>query len=539
MQPIKAYSRREFLQILGGASIFAASPVKALRMSSDFLTVSIIHTTDLHGNILPTSSYGGRTNLGGLARCATQIRLWKKENPYHMLVDAGDLYQGTKLGLHTQGKIMVDALNHLGYDAWVLGNHEFDWGMDPVHEAILMSEPAVLAANCLIEGKPAGRQEDPNHPLGRIAPYALKQVGGFRIGIIGLITPGMPYWFHQELYRGLEFVDPLEPVRRSIDLLQARNADAILLAGHMGLRAGGDDFANRTQSLLETYPNVVAFIGGHTHQHVRNTTVHATPFTQANYFGIHAGRLDITFDRNTRRIVTVLPSTTFMHEEIALDPTILSLAQPAIDETDAILDTTVGTLKETLTIARTPRHPSPLEKLIGAAMMETLESRGLKPDAVVHGLIFPDGDFEAGKKTVRDIWDIMPYENHIVTAQLTREEIFTILAEALSSRSVMGMFTQSEGVRGTIRIHEVFDQKGRPLQKDRRYLVAFNSYDSASGGRRLMQLREIMHKPESQMRMHPVLTRNAIIDYFSLRQEVTPITRFDPPAALKPIIGEA
>ena len=532
MQHITTYNRRQFLQILGGASIFAASPVKALRASADHLTVSVMHTTDLHGNILPTSSYGGRTNLGGLARCATQIRLWKKENPYNLLIDVGDLYQGTQVGLQTRGKIMIEALNHLGYDAWVLGNHEFDWGIKPVEEAVALSQSRVLAANASIDGKPAGWQADREAPLGRIAPFIIKRVGGFRIAIIGLITPGMPYWFHESLYRGMDFSDPITAVRRSIRLLQERNIDAILLAGHMGVLQSGDNFANRTQELLETFPDVIAFIGGHTHRNVPNLPINGIPFTQANYFGIHLGRLDITFDRNTRRIVSVLPATMFMNEHIALDPAILSLAQPEIDRADAILDTPVGTLTETLRIARSRQQHSQVEDLIGAAIMEALETRGMQPDAAVHGLIFPDGDFEAGPKTIRDMWSIMPYENRIVTAQLTRDDLFVILAEMRGSRGIMGLHVQSEGLRGPITVHEIFDRNGRPLQRNRRYQVAFNSYDAASGGQSLMQLREILHRPASRMRLHPILTRHALIDYFTSRGEVSPVTRFAPPPEL-------
>ena len=449
-----------------------------------------------------------------------------------MLIDVGDLYQGTQVGLQTRGKVMLHALNHLGYDAWILGNHEFDWGIEPVQEAITLAHARVLAANTSIEGKPAGLQSDRTQPLGQIAPFIIKRVGGFRIAIIGLITPGMPYWFDEQLYRGMDFSDPIPAIQRSIRVLQERDVDAILLAGHMGILRSGDNFANRTQAILEAFPDVVAFIGGHTHRNEPNLPVNGTPFTQASYFGIHLGRLDITFDRDTRRIVAVLPSTAFMNESIALDPAILSLAQPEIDRADTILDTPVGTLTETLRISRSRQQHSQVEDLIGAAMMEALESRGVQPDAVVHGLIFPDGDFEAGKKNIRDMWTIMPYENRIVTAELTRNDLFIIFAEIRGSRGIMGMHVQSEGLRGPMTVHEIFDRDGRPLHRNRRYTVAFNSYDAASGGQSLMQTREILRRSASRMRRHPVLTRHALIDYFTKRGEVGPVTRFAPPPEL-------
>ena len=70
--------------------------------------------------------------MGGLARCAAQIRKWRKSNPHSLLVDVGDVYQGTAVGWMTRGRLMIDLFNKLQYDAWVLGNHEFDWGPEVV-----------------------------------------------------------------------------------------------------------------------------------------------------------------------------------------------------------------------------------------------------------------------------------------------------------------------------------------------------------------------------------------------------------------------
>src|SRR5476649_2630745 len=123
------YSRRHFLRLLGQGTLLAAAPRVLLADQPELVTVSILHTTDLHGHILPTTDYAGRADLGGLARCATQLRKWLGQNANAAVLDIGDIYQGTEEGLATRGMVMVRLLNSLGYDGWVVGNHDFDWGM--------------------------------------------------------------------------------------------------------------------------------------------------------------------------------------------------------------------------------------------------------------------------------------------------------------------------------------------------------------------------------------------------------------------------
>ena len=139
--------------------------------SSDVVTISILHTTDLHGHILPTIDYNGRANLGGLARCITQVRQWRAENPNSLLIDLGDVYQGTEFALRDQGQTMIELFNLLRYDAWIVGNHEFDWGIEPFLHAVERSAMPVLAANTLLEGKSAGDFRDARHPFTKIQPF--------------------------------------------------------------------------------------------------------------------------------------------------------------------------------------------------------------------------------------------------------------------------------------------------------------------------------------------------------------------------------
>jgi 5'-nucleotidase len=94
LQSDKFWTRRDFLQLVGGAGVISAFPTlshAAVWLSSDKVLISILHTTDLHGHILPTSDYDGNPDRGGMVRCATQIRRWQKENPNSILIDIGDV----------------------------------------------------------------------------------------------------------------------------------------------------------------------------------------------------------------------------------------------------------------------------------------------------------------------------------------------------------------------------------------------------------------------------------------------------------------
>ena len=206
-----SWSRRKFLKLIGQAGLISGVPTlarAAATLNPDTVCISILHTTDLHGHILPTSDYDGNSDRGGLARCATQIRRWQRENPNSILIDVGDVYQGTDVSLRNKGALMIDLLNHLEYAAWVVGNHEFDWGMECFEHALQQSNMPVLAANVLMEGKLAGEFPDAKHPFAKIQPFILKEIAGIKIAIVGITTPGMPFWLWPEFTRGLDFRHP-------------------------------------------------------------------------------------------------------------------------------------------------------------------------------------------------------------------------------------------------------------------------------------------------------------------------------------------
>src|SRR5713101_4983969 len=449
---MKSLSRRAFLKTISQAGLLCAAPSFARAVATlnpDTVSISVLHTTDLHGHILPTVDYNGNPDLGGLARCVTQIRRWRRQNANSILIDVGDVYQGTDVGLRSKGELMIDLFNHLKYDAWVVGNHEFDWGIEPFEHALERSTMPVLAANTLLEGKPAGKFSDEKHPFAKIQPFMLKEIAGIKVAIVGVTTPGMPFWFRPEFAGGIDFQYPVESVRRAIAMAKSEGADAIVLTGHMGLkpRSGGDDFANTVMTLTSEFPEAAVFIAGHTHQAIPSRLTNGVLFTQADHFGIHAGRVDLLFDRNSKKLLGREAICELMDNRVHLDHVVISRAKSQIAESGAALAQPIGELAQTLRARSRPGRPGDIERLIGAAIMEALGERDVPVDGAMHGLFDEKSDFVAGPKTVNDIWNVLPYENYVVTAELLADEIKMIMEEVYASherRNLLGFEVRTE-----------------------------------------------------------------------------------------------
>lgn len=527
--------RRQILRgsALAGASVYFSRLAAGAPDSEAVKTVSLFHTTDLHGHIRPTQNYQGDANLGGLARCASQIRQWRKENPNSLLLDIGDVYQGTAVGWMTRGRLMIDLFNKLQYDAWVMGNHEFDWGPEVVLDAVTRSTMPVLTGNMLLEGKPAGTLPDSSHPLARVVPHLVKTVGGFRIGVIGLTTPGLPYWLRPELLNGYEATNPVETMKASLKYLREEaKVDAVVVCGHMGLRKE-DDFANPVLQMLESPEGPDVYIGAHTHRNHGSQTVGKVLYTQADYFGIHCGRVDLTFDLEKRTIVEKKAYTVLMDEKIPEDPLVLEIAKNDLEDATGYLQEEIGVLSVELSHKQPELgQGSPLQSLIASSILHAAAKHDLEPDGVFHGT-FGSGTLPAGKKTVTDAWSILPYDNRLVALYLTREELVSVINESLEGGTDRALFgfalkvSVSEAPKGETRKGKFVRslrclRDPEPKAPGHRYCVVFNSYDGQSGGKRLMRLRALSQQPECRATLLPPSSRQALIDFFADREVVKP-----------------
>ncbi len=525
--------RRRFIQSLAGSAAalsLAGYSRAAEEAAGKSVTVSILHTTDLHGHIMPTKTYEGVENVGGLARCVTQIRRWQKENPNNVLLDIGDVYQGTHVSRATGGALMIDLFNRLNYDAWVLGNHEFDWGLETVAKSVAASKMSVLAANAQAGGKWTNTLQDKSNPLSKISPFLIKEVAGFRIGIIGTVTPGLPAWLHPSLLKEFSAEDPLASVKFAIKKLLAEKVDAIVLAAHFGLKGVDgdkgrpDDFANRIHEITKECRDIAVVIAGHTHKDIPQFRVNDIPYTQASYYGINTGRVDLTFDRESRRLIETKISTVRMDGSIELDPMVVSVSAKEVQASEVELNREIGELADPLSCKAAPGVPAPSLLLVTRAIRHSLEKRGRKIDGVLHGLFLDEKDLPAGKKTIADAWEIIPYENRLATVELRGSELPKVMQEALSipysTQALDGFKLTVEGERRDTKVTSLTFPDGKPVEPDKRYIIALNGFDAQSGGRRYALLSELCAAADAKLTLHDIESRDAVIEFFTDRKVI-------------------
>ena len=229
------------------------------------------------------------------------------------------------------------------------------------------------------------------------------------------------------------------------------------------------------------------------------------------------GRLDLLFDRNSKKLLRREAICELMDNRFSFDQMVLSRAKSHLAESSAAVSEPIGELAETLRGRSHPGRPSDVERLIGAAIMEMLLERNVPVDGVMHGTFDDKADLIAGPKTVYDVWNIIPYENYIVTAQLSPEELKIAMEDVFAShekRNLLGFELKTEGRRDDCKIVSMALANRKPLDRNKKYVIAFNSFDTRSGGHHFMKLRAFLERPEANCVLRPVQTRDALIGYF-------------------------
>lgn len=435
-------------------------------LAGDPVRLIVLHTNDLHGQLHPMPPSPVRPVLrgkaaGGYAHLASMVRAIRREAAGRgakvLLLDAGDIFQGTPIGNETRGRAVIEAMNALGYDAGALGNHEFDYGYENLVALVEKAAFPVLAANL------AGAK--------RVRPYVVlaPPAAPCRVAVIGVITPGTPMITTPGVTDGLTFADPVPVVRALRKELQA---DLFVVVSHLGRE---DELR-----LAREVEGLALVVGGHSHSpYVRK--VDGTLVLQTHSRGLSLGRADLDLDpdgwkvvRAEGRLLPVDPRAT------APDAAVQEVIVRYGKDLDERLRRVVGRLAAPLRRAR-----GLVSSPAGNWMADVLRRAG---QAEV-GFMNKGGirtDLEAGEVTAGDIYRLMPFDNVVATMDLTGAELRALLERHFAPGRYpglewSGLFVEvARAADGTVTIAAV-TVGGRPLDEQRLYRVATNSFLAAGG----------------------------------------------------------
>lgn len=290
-------SRKEFLKqaSLLSAGVMIPGPFGSLvteRFSGPSLT--ILYTNDTHARLDPFPQNAREfAGLGGIAERASLVKKIRSQNRNVLLLDAGDVFQGTPWFDVYGGAVDLKLMTEMNYDAMAIGNHEFDRGPDGFAEAAQKAGFPILASNYFV-------RDTPLNPF--VQRQLIKDFDGFRVGIFGLGIR-LQGVVDRKLYGGVRYFDPVQVSQRMVHSLRENHrCDYVICLSHLGYHY--DDERIDDQKIAKQISGIDLIIGGHTHTfldapvEVENPSGNKTLITQMGHSGVRLGRLDVTPSNN-------------------------------------------------------------------------------------------------------------------------------------------------------------------------------------------------------------------------------------------------
>ena len=287
----------------------------------DMHQVTILGTSDLHGHFMAWDYAADKLNMrGSLSQIATKVDDIRQEQPNIILVDAGDTIQGNFVETFKDEPVdpMMLGFNQMKYDVWVLGNHEFDFGLGVLDRSLSQFKGQSLGGNI--------KRADGNPFL---PGYTIIERDGIKIGVIGMDTP-MTQVFAEGTNRlgGVTFTNPTLEVKKVIEQIDDK-VDAIVLVAHMGLDNENDIANTGVRDIANANPELDAIVAGHMHTRIDKAVVNGVIITEPDKYGRALSRIDLQFEERDGKFNLVnKDSYTYKIKGIESDQEMDKLYQP-------------------------------------------------------------------------------------------------------------------------------------------------------------------------------------------------------------------
>lgn len=301
-------NRRSFLRTVsaGGLLVTVGNfPLYAFTDDVDFVKLTVLHTNDVHSRVDPFPMDGGRNEgRGGVAKRAALISKIRAAEEHVLLLDAGDIFQGTPYFNFYGGELEMKLMSAMKYDAATIGNHDFDGGMDGLLKQLPHANFPLLNVNYDFSDTVLDK---------KIEAYKIFNKGGIKIGVfgVGIELDGL---VPKKLYGNTIYNDPLASANNTARLLKNElDCDYVICLSHLGFKYENSKISDHT--LAASSSDIDLILGGHTHTFLReaiklpNALGEDVIVNQVGWAGLLLGRLDIVFERNRKGKCTTCTNT--------------------------------------------------------------------------------------------------------------------------------------------------------------------------------------------------------------------------------------
>ena len=421
----------------------------------DPTTLNIYYLNDLHGHLEAGDNAMGMASIGNF------LIDEKTNNPERTLIfGGGDMVQGTLISNHDYGETTTEIMDSVGFDATVVGNHEFDWGLSTLTRYYTGARDAYQADHDLL-GANVFYKGSETIPQG-IEPYALYTRGEITVGVIGAIGYGQESSIMASMVEDYTFADPVPIVREHARTLrQEKGADVVVLASHDGLDTYNDTYARLSRA--QDDGRIDAIFAGHSHRAQTRLVEGRVPALIAGANGSHVGHMELTLEAGELSDISMRTLTRFDDERLRHEhPDITRRIEEAKEPMEDVFESTLESGDDYSQWA--------LTRWMAHLMMETTGA-----DIGYQNTGGTRDSFHAGEAlSPARLYDVFPFDNNVVTATVSGEVALDMIGSNPYAADIPG-----------------------DIDKDETYKVATNAYVFHSPYNALEAGESINHKPFS------------------------------------------
>ncbi|WP_194287378.1 5'-nucleotidase C-terminal domain-containing protein [Gracilibacillus oryzae] len=430
----------------------------------DFQIITVFATADIHGHLQPYVPSGAEQEIGGLAKMSHIVKEFRAKQPNTLLIDAGDAPYNTNIANLSEGAATIDVMNEMGYDAMVLGNHDFDFPFSVMQRNEGLAQFSFLSANTLYEGE---------HPA-FLQPYIMKEINGTSIAIVGVTDDQSHHFTHPKNVEGISFDDHFTSAEETVQTVRDQ-ADIVIGLSHLHtdnevlptkvdgfdiIIGGGEDIVDFPQKIDQSW--LIA------------PGKHSETLNQINIHMLGDEMLGFNF------------AHIFMTHNLANDPEVESIIRNYESQIDEEMKTVVGESSVALNGERETVRLQ--ESNLANAIADSLRALTGADIALQNGggvrASIPQGEIR-----LENIYESLPFDNTVVMVEASGQTVWEALEHGVAAYpSASGSFLQVSGLSYTFdasldpgsRVVEVL-VNGEPIDVDKTYTVAANDFLTGGG----------------------------------------------------------